>query len=367
MQKANASRQRAPAKGSPTMRTSSKPNQQAKLTKFRVNSDHPMSNKSRLDVYGAPVNTSNPVYLSSGPATRVRHREMVNTYAVPTATDFPTQLFISQRLNPANVSITPWLSRVAKNYEKYRVHNMKITIVSNNATTTGGWLAAGVDRDSSDPIPGSKQDLMNLGYARGDAVWSGFEFDIPADDCVRFVDSNVSAPDQRLVDFGKLYIAAFSSVTGATVDVYVSYDVTFYIPSSSYTNGQIINTSRLWTTSTWNTGAESFGPGFLVNNTILGAGFLQFSQPGQFLITTESEGTTMNAGGYTVAVGSNVTTTFTGGAENSTRAVFTWLVTVVSGDVLNSFIRYTPNVGATITRTRLYCTPISSSEFAKLS
>ncbi len=328
------------------------------------------SNKNKMvfkDAYGAPVNTSNPVFLGTGPSTRVKHREMVATFSVPTSTAFSTQLFLAQRLNPANSVLFPWLSKVARNYEKYIVHNLRVTIVSNNATTTGGWLAAGVDRDSSDPLPGSKQDMMNLGYARADAVWSGFDFTIPSDNCVRFVDSNVTAPDQRLVDFGKLYIAGFSGTAGNTIDVYLSYDVSFYIPSSSFTTGEIINTNFLWTSSTWNTGAEIFGPNYLVQHPTLGAGRLTFTVPGQYLITTESEGTTMNAGAYTVGAGTNVTVTFSGGAENATRAVYTWLVTVAAGDIAENYIRYSPNAGAAITRTRLYATPVSGTEYARLS
>ncbi len=322
--------------------------------------------KARLDVYGAPVNTSNPVFLKAGPTTRVRHREMVTTLTIPTSTSFGSQLMWEQRLNPANSIMFPWLSKVARNYEKYTVHNVHIDLVSNNPTTTGGWIAAGIDRDSADPRPYSKQDLMNLGYARADAVWSGFNFDVPSDATVRFVDSNTTSPDQRLVDFGKLYLAGYSSTAGATVDVYISYEVSFFIPSSSFTTGQIINTSILWTSATWYTGGESFGPAYL-GPSPLGAGHLQFAQPGQYLITTESEGTTMSAAAYTVAVGSNVSVAFSGGAENSTRAVYTWLVTVANGNNANSYIKYVPGAGVAITRSRLYITPVSSSEYANLS
>lgn len=334
---------------------------------MRVVRDAPVRKpKARLDVYGAPINTSNPVFLSAGPTTRVRHREMVTTLTIPTSGTFTSQLMWAQRLNPANSSMFPWLSKVARNYEKYTIHKVHVTLVSNNPTTTGGWIAAGIDRDSSDPAPYSKQDLMNLGYARADAVWSGFEFECPSDDCVRFVDSNTSSSDQRLVDFGKLYLAGFSSTANNTVDVYISYEVSFFIPSASYTTGEIINTSNLWTSSTWYTGNEIYGPQILGPST-LGAGYLQFSQPGQYLITTESEGTTMNAAAYSVSVGANVTVAFNGGAENTTRAVYTWLVTVATGNNLSSYIKYTPGAGVSITRTRLYCTPVSSSEYATLS
>lgn len=314
----------------------------------------------------APINLRNPVSIVTGPSTSVRHREMVGTFTVPTASDFPSQVLLNQRLNPANSILFPWAARVARNYEKYIVRNVKFIAVSNNATSTPGWLAAAVDRDSADPAPYSKQDMMNLGYSRADAVWSGFEFSIPNDNCLRFVDSQVSSSDQRLVDFGKFILAAYSSTAGATIDLYVQYEFDFYIPSSSFTNVQIINTSVLWTAANFNTGSESFGPGYAVSDLFRGASYLQFTAVGTYLLSSESEGTNLAAAAWTVAAGTDITASIVGGGESATRATFVWLITVRKVGP-NAYIRNTPPATATFARSRLVIQPVSAAEAAFFS
>jgi len=311
----------------------------------------------------APINTRNPISLGTGPPTKVKHREMVATYTVPTGASFPEQVLLSQRLNPANGVLFPWAARVARNYEKYVVRNVKIIVVSNNATTTGGWLAAAVDRDSSDPTPFSKQDMMNMGYAKADAVWSGFEFSVPCDNSVRFVDSQVSASDQRLVDFGKLYLAAFSATAGATLDLYMQYEFDFFVPSANYTNTQILNTSVLWTLTDVLTGQESFGPGFVEQDKFRGAGYFVFRTTGTFLVSSEIEGSSLNAAGWATGTGSDITATVVGGGETANRSAFNWLLVVRKAGNF-AWIRNSPPTGASITRARLVIQPLSSAEAA---
>jgi hypothetical protein len=335
---------------------SNRPKSKSKAGKKKQEPNYAMPNHTI-----APVNLRHPVSIATGPSTSVRHREMVGTYTVTTATDFSTQLFLSQRLNPANSILFPWASRIARNYEKYIVRNVKFIVVSNNATSTPGWLAGAVDRDSADPAPSSKQDLMNLGYAKADAVWSGFEFSIPNDNCLRFVDSQVTATDQRLVDFGRFNLAAYSSLSGATLDLYVQYEFDFYIPSSNYTNMMVVNTSLLWTADNPFTGVEVLGPGYLVPDTLRFKGHLVFTTTGTFLIASESEGTGMNSGGWTQESGTSINSVVVGGGETATRASFVWLVRVTKTGI-QAYIRNTPPPGAAFTRSRLAVIPVSASE-----
>lgn len=340
----------------PEIEVSNRPKSKSKASKKRQEPNYAMPNHAI-----APVNLRHPVSIATGPSTCVRHREMVGTFTVPTATDFATQLFLSQRLNPANSILFPWASRVARNYEKYIVRNVKFILVSNNATNTPGWLAGAVDRDSADPSPGSKQDMMNLGYAKADAVWSGFEFSIPNDNCLRFVDSQVTSPDQRLVDFGKLHLAAYSSVAGATLDLYVQYEFDFYIPSANFTNMMVINTAQLWIADNPFTGTEILGPSYLVPDTFRLKGYLLFNTTGTFLISSESEGTGMNSGGWTQGAGADISSVVVGGGETATRASFVWLVSVRKAGI-NAYIRNTPPSGAAFTRSRLAVIPVSAAE-----
>jgi len=218
-----------------------------------------------------------------------------------------------------------------------------------------------VDRDSADPVPSSKQDMMNLGYAKADAVWSGFEFSIPNDNCLRFVDSQVTAPDQRQVDFGKFNLAAYSSSSGATLDLYVQYEFDFYIPSSNFTNMQVINTSQLWTADNPFTGVEVLGSGYLMPDTFRLKGYLTFTTIGTFLVASESEGTGMNSGSWTQESGSSLNAVVVGGGETSVRASFVWLIRVTKTGI-NAYIRNTPPSGASFTRARLAVIPVSASE-----
>lgn len=59
-----------------------------------------------------------------------------------------------KRINPADGATFPWLSGVARKYEKYRFRKLKFTMVPHAPTTASGTLGMYVDYDPSDvPAP----------------------------------------------------------------------------------------------------------------------------------------------------------------------------------------------------------------------
>lgn len=176
--------------------------------------------------------------------TRIKHREMVATL---------TEGSYSYRVNPTNNALFPYLSTVANLYDKYKVHGMKVVLVSANATTVGGRWYLAWDTDSGDPPPNSTAEYMAMKHSSSMSSWQSGEMVLPQSQ-VLFN----SLYQDTLKDHGALHM----KISG-TIDVYIEYDVAF----SEAQIGSPIEVLKNNTLGVLTTGflGETFGQEFLRN------------------------------------------------------------------------------------------------------
>jgi len=118
----------------------------------------------------APVSASHNVSRRSKPkmsikgdSVIVRHSEMVGAVLTGAPSSNVTAYrAVGYRANPGISTIFAWLSSFAVNYEKYRFRSLKITLVPLVATSFSGRIGVGFDYDSSDAVPGNRQEFYAL-------------------------------------------------------------------------------------------------------------------------------------------------------------------------------------------------------------
>jgi len=174
-------------------------------------------------------------------ATRaiITHEEMFQ----PISNGYSAMTKFCHRLNPGNISIFPWLSRIAQNYEKYRFRNLSFEYSPSCPTTTRGVLVMGIDYDPDD----DHQDINDATEFRTSLlshpesvqtnVWNRCRLSIPAGKLAeigeRYVYTDGDSPygDLRLRDAGWLLMAIIGSGSESwTGDVLVKYTVELLSP-----------------------------------------------------------------------------------------------------------------------------------------
>jgi hypothetical protein len=140
-------------------------------------------------------------------------------------------------LNPGNCILFPWLSIVARGYEKFRFHRMRFELVPRNPTTQQGTVYMGFDYDYDDDVATSPSTLMiNRGAISGD-VWTPKEMlldiqrlneDMPW----RYVESGGrSQSTGRMMYGGYLMVATYGLTAAVSFDLFVEYDVELSLPA----------------------------------------------------------------------------------------------------------------------------------------
>lgn len=189
--------------------------------------------------YGAQLTTSSPKFVSTSPgSTRVRHREYV--IDVDKHTDFTVGVDLS--INPGNNTFFKWLSTIARNYELYKFHSLRVLYETDLPTSNAGAVALGVDFDAADLPPQNKQEFMTLAGSVRSPVWMECKIDIKRinperADKFRFIRlaNNQTPPEGTSIldfDLGRFFFAAFAA--GANLlcgELYVEYDVEFKTPT----------------------------------------------------------------------------------------------------------------------------------------
>nr|QDH87037.1 MAG: hypothetical protein H1Bulk30269_000001 [Riboviria sp.] len=144
---------------------------------------------------------------------------------------------IGTAINPANSDFSPWLSRIAAGYELYRFRRLSVVYVPTCSTSTAGVVVLGVDYDTTDNPPQTKQQLSGYaGSVRGN-VWSKLTLNVmPMDGWyytgLTAASSGPAGTDQKFYDMGKLYYGVFNTVGGAQAigELTVSYTIEFAKP-----------------------------------------------------------------------------------------------------------------------------------------
>ncbi len=178
---------------------------------------------SNLSVQSAPTSTGVTLVgnRSLNGNINIRHRELIKTVEVP----FANPQVISWVLNPG-CSTFPYLSTIARNYDKYRFRSIRFFIVSSAPTVDSGRYYLSWEPDSDDPVPtpiGSDVPagaLMNAQHSLSTAVWQSAGLTLPGMTQTKFTGP---FPD-ALKDHGRFILAAKCS-SSISLEVYAEYDV----------------------------------------------------------------------------------------------------------------------------------------------
>jgi hypothetical protein len=170
-------------------------------------------------------------------STRVRHREFLTN--VGAEFGFDAKLY-STGINPGDGKTFPWLSQLAKGYERYQIHSIRFEYEPFSATTTAGTVSLLIDYDPTDPGPKSKSELLNSYRAVRSSVWmsshtAASRAELNRDDhlFIRTRTRDLTTENLKLYDVGTLF-CAFTDIADSQAlygELWVSYDISLMIPS----------------------------------------------------------------------------------------------------------------------------------------
>lgn len=127
----------------------------------------------------------------------------------------------------------PWCSGVARNFEKYEPHFVRIRYVPSCSTATGGGVCMLFDTDPYDIVPGTVSDMLSSSLSVAGPAWAPLEINLPSHLLKSYhrYYTRVGAVqgDLKTYDLGKLIIANTAAVT-TTGKIFVDYDITFHVP-----------------------------------------------------------------------------------------------------------------------------------------
>jgi len=170
---------------------------------------------------------------------RFAHKEIV-TGLVNTSTSFQILPICLNTpgldFNPALSSMFPWLSTIATNFERYRFHSLKCTLIPSVSTATPGRVYMAADYDYDDNPNVNKQQLMSYANAVEGPVYQKLTFtasvkelhrDMPWKYCTTITRNNFV---EARTAFGGFLLVGIDSTTYCNYDMVVDYDVEFELP-----------------------------------------------------------------------------------------------------------------------------------------
>lgn len=140
-------------------------------------------------------------------------------------------------LNPGNNMLFPWLSRIARNYEKYTFEDVEFELVPRNPTTATGMVYLAFDYDWDDAPATSAQEFMTNRGAMSSDVWTPLRMRVDIsrvnqDLRYRYVENVARALDSgRFMFGGYLMVALAGTVAACSFDLFVSYRIRLQLPA----------------------------------------------------------------------------------------------------------------------------------------
>jgi hypothetical protein len=229
-----------------------------KMTKKKGTKPLPPIPKSRVkaEVVKAPIAQSRRISGLGEPKFRaigaagdvcVIHREYVSDLlASATAGAFGV---LGIPINPGNLLLFPWLSKMAENFESYVFKGLKFLFETDAPSTTPGTVLMAVDYDAVDALPATKGDMMSYRGATRTVPWARQELHCGKEDLhkrktyyIRGLSEDSGATvgqllqngdDPRLDDVGTLIVGSSNCTSSALLgELYVEYEVELMTPKA---------------------------------------------------------------------------------------------------------------------------------------
>lgn len=186
---------------------------------------------------------------------RVRHREFITE--INGTSDFTNQFF---PLNPGLDEVFPWISRIAGNFEQYRINGMIFQFVSTSsdaiASTTDlglGQVIMATDYNAADPPFVNAPQMLGSMFSNSSKPSENLMHAIecaPSDQAQKLYYIRTGSPasntDIRMYDMGSFQVATQNMPADYTGmgQLWVSYDITFVKPIQNNQLGYNINTDE---------------------------------------------------------------------------------------------------------------------------
>lgn len=297
-----------------------------------------------------------PRFTQTAGSVKIVHRELITTILPAdslTVNNGDTNTG-KYRVNPSNNALFTWLQGQAQLYDMYRFTKLRFTYIPTTNTTATGRVSVIWDKDSQDPLPQDRAAISSYAHYADSAPWAENYLVVPCDNVWRYM-NDTNAVDRKLVDFGQLIFATYSSVSSVPHgDLYVEYTVEFKEPQPI--SGMTCMFDR--DVSLGPVGSTIRGSNYISDTNVVTSGgnvgvFLNV--PGTYLVTLVINagsvgGLTFPGNGKLIGSSLNVT----GGGATSLS------FTVASTGVPNASAA-TFNVGSVVTPTRVRLTISRSS------
>jgi len=151
-------------------------------------------------------------------------------------------------INPGNLLMFPWLSKLAENFESYVFKGLKFIFETDAPSTTPGTVLMAVDYDAEDVLPSGKGEMMSYRGACRTVPWARLEMGCDREDLHKrksyFIRdlaedwsetagelSRQQVDDPRLDDVGTFIIGASNCLANDSLgELYVEYEVELQTP-----------------------------------------------------------------------------------------------------------------------------------------
>lgn len=173
-------------------------------------------------------------------------------------------------INPGDNFSFPWLSGVARNFEKYVINRLTIEYKTGQSSIIPGKIQMGPDFDPSDPSPMSKKELLTYTLACDGPVWQNFSLDIPKGYLMNqkkyYVRSHAEiVNDLKLYDACNIFIGSDANSTELSYlgEIWINYDITLYEPQAPLLTNDLQSLGKFYRFSNGVTNANPFGQGLI--------------------------------------------------------------------------------------------------------
>lgn len=174
-----------------------------------------------------------PAMHNTGQTVIVRHKEYIGQIVGSTGFQVQYELVI----NPANQSLFPWLSQIARGFQEYSIKGMVYHYIptSGSYSTTGSALGSVMIQTTyraDESAPNTKQEMLNEYWANEVVPYETMAHPIECDPkenpfSIHYVkDASVTVNEPLLYNMGKTFVAtAGNPNTGVLGDLWVTYEV----------------------------------------------------------------------------------------------------------------------------------------------
>lgn len=303
----------------------------------------PIVGKARDQVTPAPVAYATkrvgrkPKVMMSNGNTTVSHR----SFLMPISNSSVFAV-VGVSCNPGLASSFPWVSKLARRYEEYRITKLRYEFRSVTASSKPGVVMMSFDYDAADEAPSTKAEQSQTIPNSETNVWMNNDLVVRTDNSWRFIRAGGLAAnlDVKTYDAGTMWLSTAYGDGVVGGELYVEYTVEFRRPTDGPETCGILAAVPSSFITPFNSGIRYNGVAFPF--TVLTNSTLKVVAGGEFLAYFCTFGTALNADITVPTIASSSTTstiTSLNANYSTTKATMLMRIQCEAGDVITfSFI-----------------------------